>query len=210
MITVENVTKIYQNQKVLDQVSLQVQENKIYGIIGRNGSGKTVLFKSICGFIYTDSGIITIDGKIIGQDTDMAENVGIIIENPGFLPNYSAFKNLKLLAMIHNCISDQQIRDAIVRVGLDPDSKKAVGKYSLGMKQRLGIAQAVMENPKYLILDEPMNGLDNRGVEDMRRLLLQLKQEGHCILIASHNPTDIEVLCDEVFEMDCGILEKKK
>lgn len=210
MITVENVTKIYQNQKVLNEVSLQVQENKIYGIVGRNGSGKTVLYKSICGFIYTDSGIITVDGKIIGQDTDMAENVGIIIENPGFLPNYSAFKNLKLLAMIRNCISDQQIRDAIVRVGLDPDSKKAVGKYSLGMKQRLGIAQAVMENPKYLILDEPMNGLDNRGVEDMRQLLLQLKQEGHCILIASHNPTDIEVLCDEVFEMDCGILEKKK
>ena len=151
-------------------------------------------------------GTIKIENKELGKDMDIPDKVGVIIENPGFLPNYNCFKNLKFLAMIKNKIKDQQIRDTIKSVGLDPKSKKHVGKYSLGMRQRLGIAQAIMENPDILILDEPMNGLDNDGVQDMRKLFLKLKEEGKTILLASHNREDIEVLCDEVYMMDKGIL----
>lgn len=205
-IYVEDAVKVYGTQTVLDHVSLQVREGSICGIVGRNGSGKTVLFKSICGFTRLTSGTVRVNGQVIGKDADMAQNIGFIIENPGFLPNYNGFRNLKFLAMLHNTISDHQIRDVIVRVGLDPDSKKKVGKYSLGMRQRLGIAQAIMENPDILVLDEPMNGLDKHGVEDVRKLLMDLKEEGKTILIASHNPLDIEILCDEVHEMDAGVL----
>lgn len=208
MIKIENAIKRYGAQVVLNDVSLTIRKGSITGIVGRNGSGKTVLFKSICGFVPLDSGKITVDGKIIGEDTDMAENVGAIIETPGFLPNFSALKNLRFLAKIRNKIKDKEIIEAIQCVGLDPDSKKWVGKYSLGMKQRLGIAQAIMENPDILILDEPMNGLDKHGVEDIRKLLLSLKEDGKTILIASHNPLDIEVLCDNVYEMDAGEISK--
>ena len=208
MIQVKNAKKKFGEQTVLCDVSLELEKGKIYGFVGRNGSGKTVLFKSICGFIHLDSGEIIVDGKKIGFDDDMIKDAGIIIENPGFLPNYSAFRNLKFLAMINNTISDEQIKSAIKLVGLDPDSKKTVGKFSLGMRQRLAIAQAIMENPHILILDEPMNGLDKHGVEDIRSLLLKLKDEDKIILIASHNPLDIQTLCDEVYEMDAGILTK--
>lgn len=208
IIQVEHAVKKYGNQIVLNDVSLSIEKGSISGIVGRNGSGKTVLFKSICGFVPLDSGQIIVDGKVIGKDTDMAENIGAIIENPGFLPNYNALKNLRFLAKIRNRIKDQQIIEAIERVGLDPNSKKWVGKYSLGMRQRLGIAQAIMENPDILILDEPMNGLDKHGVEDIRKLLLELKELGKTILIASHNPLDIELLCDNVYEMDAGVLSK--
>lgn len=206
IIEVEHVNKRFGEQTVLDDVSFRIEKQKIYGIVGRNGSGKTVLFKSILGFISPDNGKITVKGKVIGKDTDMAQDVGIIIENPGFLPNYSGYKNLKYLAMIKGRISDSEIRDAITLVGLDPDSKKWVGKYSMGMRQRLAIAQAIMEDPGILILDEPMNGLDNQGVQDMRALLQKLREEGKTILIASHNPIDIELLCDTVYEMDAGVL----
>ena len=208
MIQVEKACKQYGEQKVLVDVSMEFKPNKIYGIIGRNGSGKTVLFKSICGFITLDSGSVTIKGKVIGKDIDLARNVGIIIENPGFLPNYSGYQNLKFLAMLKNQIGREEIKESIRMVGLDPDSKKHVGKYSLGMRQRLGIAQAIMENPEILILDEPMNGLDNQGVEDMRKLLLAQKEKGKTLIIASHNREDIDVLCDHVWEMDKGIATK--
>lgn len=208
IIEVEHVNKRFGEQTVLSDVSFRMEKQKIYGIVGRNGSGKTVLFKSILGFIAPDSGKITVKGKEIGKDTDMARDVGIIIENPGFLPNYSGFKNLKYLAMIRGRIDDHEIRDAISLVGLDPDSKKWVGKYSMGMRQRLAIAQAIMENPDILILDEPMNGLDNQGVQDVRALLQKLRDEGKTILIASHNPVDIELLCDIVYEMDAGVLSQ--
>lgn len=145
-----------------------------------------------------------IDGKEIGKDIDMPQNVGAIIENPGFLPEYSGFKNLKFLAMIRGKISDKEIKDAIRLVGLDPDSKKHVGKYSLGMRQRLGLAQALMEHPDILLLDEPLSGLDNDGVEEMHRLLLAQKEQGRLIVLASHSKEDIAVLCDEVFRFDKG------
>ena len=164
------------------------------------------MFKFIFGIVSPTKGTVKINNKILGKNMDIPDNIGAIIETPGFLPNYNGFKNLKFLAMIKNQISNEHIKDTIKLVGLNPDSKKHVGKYSLGMRQRLGIAQAIMENPDILILDEPMNGLDNKGVKDMRKLFLSLKEQGKTILLASHNKEDIEVLCDEVYMMDKGIL----
>lgn len=205
MIQVEHGEKYFGKQQVLSGVNMQFDDGQIHGIIGRNGSGKTVLFKCIIGFLNLDAGEIKVNGKTIGKELDVIENTGIIIENPGFLSDCTGFKNLKYLAMLKQCISDERIRETIEMVGLDPKSKKPVGKYSLGMRQRLGIAQAIMENPDILILDEPMNGLDNQGVADIRKLLLALKEQGKTILIASHNREDIDVLCDHVWEMDRGV-----
>ena len=210
MIIIENATKKFGTQTVLNNVSLTLEDGKIYGFVGQNGCGKTVLFKSICGFIYLDRGTITVDGKVIGKDIDIIKDAGIIIESPGFLPNYSAFKNLKFLTMIKDNIGDEQIKSTLISVGLDPESKKVVGKFSLGMRQRLGIAQAIMENPHILILDEPMNGLDNRGVEDIRKILMDLKKKGKLILLASHNPLDIDILCDCVYELDAGTIVNQR
>lgn len=210
MIIIENATKKFGTQTVLNNVSLTLEDGKIYGFVGQNGCGKTVLFKSICGFIYLDRGTITVDGKIIGKDIDIIKDAGIIIESPGFLPNYSAFKNLKFLTMIKDNIGDEQIKSTLISVGLDPESKKVVGKFSLGMRQRLGIAQAIMENPHILILDEPMNGLDKRGVEDIRKILMDLKKKGKLILLASHNPLDIDILCDCVYELDAGTIVNQR
>lgn len=210
MIIIENATKRFGTQTVLNNVSLTLEDGKIYGFVGQNGCGKTVLFKSICGFIYLDRGTITVDGKVIGKDIDIIKDAGIIIESPGFLPNYSAFKNLKFLTMIKDNIGDEQIKSTLISVGLDPESKKVVGKFSLGMRQRLGIAQAIMENPHILILDEPMNGLDKRGVEDIRKILMDLKKKGKLILLASHNPLDIDILCDCVYELDAGTIVNQR
>ena len=165
--------------------------------------------KCICGFVPVSSGEIIINGKILKNGKEIPDNIGVIIETPGFLPAYSAYRNLKFLADIKGKISKQEIYEAISKVGLDPKSKKHVGKYSLGMRQRLGLAQAIMENPDILILDEPMNGLDKDGVKDMQNYLLDLKAKGKTIIIASHSSEDISILCDEVYEMDKGILTKK-
>lgn len=147
------------------------------------------------------------DGKEIGKDVDFPQNIGVIIEAPGFLPYQSGYKNLYYLASLRNVIGKEDIRDAIKTVGLDPDDPKHVGKYSMGMKQRLGLAQAIMEKPEILILDEPMNGLDNDGVLEIRKILLALKQNGTTIIIVSHNTEDIKTLCDTVHEMDKGVLK---
>lgn len=208
VIRVTNAVKVYGTQTVLDHVTLDILPGEICGIVGRNGSGKTVLFKSICGFTLLDSGSIRVRGKVIGKDVDIPDSIGAIIENPGFLDNYSGYRNLKFLAMIQKKIGGQEIKEAMRKVGLDPESHKRVGKYSLGMRQRLGLAQAIMENPEILILDEPFNGLDNQGVEDMRKMLLEERECGKTILIASHNPADIDILCDVVYEMDHGVLKK--
>ena len=206
VIEMKSVVKRWGNNTVLKSVDLEVNSSEIVGIIGHNGSGKTVLMKCICGFITPDSGEISVSGKRVGKDVDIPKNIGLIIESPGFLPNFSGFSNLWQLAKIRGKISKDDVRRVIEKVGLNPDEKKHVGKYSLGMKQRLGIAQAIMENPDILILDEPMNGLDKNGVEDMRKLLLQLKDEGKAIIIASHNSVDIDVLCNKVFEITKGTL----
>ena len=206
VIRVENVTKIFGDTIALDRINLSFDKGSIYGIIGRNGSGKTVLFKTMIGYLKPTAGRVVVGDKEIGKDMDFAENMGIIIENPGFLSRYTGYENLAYLASIRKRIGKEQIRTTMERVGLDPDSRKKVGKYSLGMRQRLGIAQAIMEDPEILILDEPMNGLDRQGVEDVRHILLELKAEGKTILLASHHKEDIDVLCDTVYELDQGRL----
>ncbi|WP_417100580.1 ATP-binding cassette domain-containing protein [Hominenteromicrobium sp.] len=205
-IEVQNVVKRFRDQVVLKNVSISFEKGKIHGIVGRNGSGKTVLFKCICGLMHPEEGVILVNGKRVGRDVDMPEDIGAIIEAPGFLPNYSGYKNLRFLANIRRKIGKEEILNVLRTVGLDPESRKHVGKYSLGMRQRLGIAQAIMEDPEILILDEPMNGLDNAGVQDIRALLLELKAQGKTILLASHNHEDIAALCDTVHEMDGGVL----
>ena len=205
-IEVQNVVKRFRDQVVLKNVSISFEKGQIHGIVGRNGSGKTVLFKCICGLMHPEEGVILVNGKRVGRDVDMPEDIGGIIEAPGFLPNYSGYKNLRFLANIRRKIGKEEILNVLKTVGLDPESRKHVGKYSLGMRQRLGIAQAIMEDPEILILDEPMNGLDNAGVQDIRALLLELKAQGKTILLASHNHEDIAALCDTVHEMDGGVL----
>lgn len=210
IIDVQNLNLTLGKNVILRNVNISFEKGKIHGIIGRNGSGKTMLMKCICGFIKQTSGKITVDGKQVGKDVDFPKNIGIIIETPGFIPYYSGYKNLRLLADLNKKIGKEEIRTTMEKVGLDPDLKRHVKKYSLGMRQRLGLAQAIMENPDLLILDEPMNGLDKDGVADMRKYLLELKEQGKTILIASHNSEDIEILCDTVCEMDKGILTEFK
>ena len=191
---------------VLRSVSREFEAGMIHGIVGNNGSGKTVLMKCICGFLRPTEGKIFVFGKQVGRDMDFPDDMGIIIETPGFLPNLTGMKNLQLLASLNRRIDKAAIRDAITRVGLDPDLKKNVGKYSLGMRQRLGIAQAIMEDPALLILDEPLNGLDKNGAAQMRELIRSMRNQGKTILLASHNQTDIDELCDTVCEMDGGVM----
>ena len=193
--------------KLLNNVELRAEPGTITGLIGRNGSGKTMLLRAICGLVPMSAGSITVAGQRVGIDVDFPENIGVIIETPGFLPQYNAIDNLRILAKIRNRIHDAEIKAALAQVGLSNVSKR-VSKYSLGMKQRLGIAQAIMENPDILLLDEPMNGLDNAGVREMRELFKSLRAQGKTILLASHNPLDIEELCDTVCEMDGGLLSR--
>lgn len=206
MIEIKNVTKFFKNEKIFENLNLVLEENKIYGFVGRNGSGKSVLFKLICGYCLPDKGEILINGKKIGKEIDFPENLGALIENPGFMKYETGFKNLYYLAKIRNEITNMDIRETMRMVGLDPYLKKHVGKYSLGMRQRLGIAQAIMEKPRILILDEPMNGLDENGVMLIRKIILQYKKDNRVILLASHNKEDINILCDEVFELNDGKL----
>ena len=208
VVDIKNVTKQYGANKVLRDVSLTCEAGKIYGLIGRNGSGKTILLKCICGLVIPTSGEVHVWGQSVGKDVDFPENIGFIIESPGFLLQESGLSNLKHLASIRGKIGIDEIRKSIYTVGLDPDLKLHVGKYSMGMRQRLGIAQAIMEEPDLLVLDEPMNGLDNQGVEDIRSLLLSLKEKGVTIVLASHFKEDIAYLCDEVYQMDAGVLSK--
>lgn len=208
MIEIENVTKSFKKKTVLKDISGSFPEGMIHGIIGRNGSGKTVLLKCICGFLAVDTGRIVVDGKEV--DHSCPQDIGIILENPGFVENMSGFRNLKMLASIRKQIDKGDIGRVMEKVGLDPDERKAVRKYSLGMRQRLAIAQAIMESPKLILLDEPMNGLDKSGVADIRRILLDLKESGITILLASHYAEDIDLLCDTVWEMDNGNLIRQE
>ncbi|HIT33732.1 MAG TPA: ATP-binding cassette domain-containing protein [Candidatus Faecousia intestinigallinarum] len=203
-IEIRNVTKKFAETLAVDDVTVTFEAGKIHGIIGRNGSGKTVLFKCICGLLPVTQGSITVLGEKMGDGKRVPKRLGAIIETPGFLPNYTGYQNLRYLMELSGKADKARIREAIRRVGLDPDSRKHVGKYSMGMRQRLGLAQAIMDDPALLILDEPMNGLDKSGVEEMRRLFLELKEQGKTILMASHNPEDTRILCDTLHEMDAG------
>lgn len=204
ILEIKNATKIVKDKLLLDEINLEVYRGDIVGIVGRNGSGKTVLFKCICGFMKLTSGEIWVNEKEIGKGGRVAEGTGIIIENPGFLPAYSGYRNLLFLAGVRKKIGKHEVRAVMELVGLNPDNRKPVRTYSMGMKQRLAIAQAIMEEQELLILDEPMNGLDNSGVEEVRRLLLELREKGKTILIASHIREDIDILCDSVYEMEQG------
>ena len=210
VIVIDKLTKSFKGKTVLEDVNMRLQEGRIYGVVGDNGSGKTVLLKLICGFMKPDSGTVTVNDKVIGKDADFPENTGIIIEAPGFLPNYSGMKNLEYLASIRGKIGKEQIESAMKTVGLDPSSKLRVGKYSLGMKQRLGIAQAIMEDQQLLILDEPMNALDKDAVKEMRKLFLSFKASGKTMLVVSHNEGDISTLCDEVYEFDGARIKRRE
>ena len=206
IISVKNLSKDFGQERVLHSVTRDFEKGKIHGIVGNNGSGKTVLMKCICGFLIPTEGEVIVNGKRVGKDVDFPPGLGLIIETPGFLPNMTGVKNLEILASLNKKIGLEEIAAAIRRVGLDPLMKKPVGKYSLGMRQRLGIAQAIMENPSLLILDEPLNGLDKHGVREMRDLIKGLKKQGKTILLASHNQGDIDELCDTVCEMDAGVM----
>lgn len=204
-IELHGLVKRFGQDTVLKGIDRDFERGKIHGVVGNNGSGKTVMFKCICGFMQPTEGYVLVDGKRIGRDVDFPEDLGLIIETPGFLPHLSGIRNLEILASLKRKITLRQAADAMRRVGLDPLSSKPVGKYSLGMRQRLGIAQAIMEEPSLLILDEPMNGLDKNGVAEMRELFRSLAG-GRTILLASHNAADIETLCDTVCEMDAGVM----
>lgn len=205
-IEIKNLSKIIQGVRILNDININFKEGNIYGIIGTNGSGKSMLFKAICGLINSTDGEIKVFDEVI-KDGKFPRETGVIIETPGFLQHYSGFRNLKILASINNKISDEDIKDTISLVGLNPDDKRPVKKYSLGMKQRLGIAQAIMEKPKLLVLDEPMNALDSSGIDLVRKILLRLKAESVTIVLTSHNNEDIDALCDYIYKMDCGTLK---
>ncbi len=204
MISVKDVSLTIKKNKILDNVSIEVKKGETVGLTGGNGSGKTMLMKCICGFNTSFTGEILVSGKRIGKDTEFPKKCGFIIENPGFVPYFSGYENLKVLAGINKVIGKEEIINYMKLVELDPYSKKSVKKYSLGMRQRLGIAQALMENPDILILDEPFNGLDKKMAGKIREILMDEKDRGKTILLVSHNENDISYLCDRTYEIDGG------
>ena len=208
MIEIQNVTKVYGKQTVLSCVSATLEAGRIYGLVGINGSGKTTLMRCICGFTHPTSGKIIVNGDEIGKKVDFPKRTGIIIETPGFLPHYSGLRNLLLLAGVSHGATKERAAQVMRQVKLDPDEKKPVAQYSLGMRQRLGIAQAIMEDPAILLLDEPLNGLDYEGVKTVYDILKVQKERGKIILVASHHEEDIRLLCDEVYWLKDGILER--
>ena len=210
LIKIRNVSKKYGEQTVLYDITLDIPSGSCTGFVGNNGSGKTVLFKCICGFVKPTNGYIEVREKRIGRDSDFIEDTGIIIENPGFLGNLTGYRNLELLSSINNKIDRTRILSMLEQVGLDDAMNKKVRNYSLGMRQRLGIAQAIMEKPSILILDEPFNGLDREGLTAMRELVRSMNEEGTTVLISSHNSSDIELLCDRVIELDGGKMINEK
>ena len=210
MIQLDSVSKHYRQENVLSEITLHFTGRVIYGLVGPNGCGKTTLMRCICGFTRPSSGTVAVLGKRIGKDCDFAPSTGIIIETPGFLPHENARRNLTMLAGISGKASRERVDEVIRLVGLEPEEKKPVGKYSLGMRQRLAIAQAILEDPQILILDEPFNGLDQDGITNIHALLQTLKEQGKCILLASHSATDIAQACDVVYAFHQGRLENAK
>jgi ABC-2 type transport system ATP-binding protein len=209
MIEISHVSLKIKKKEILRDINAGFAAGKIHGLVGRNGCGKTMLMKCICGFVRPTSGVICVNDKIVGRDVDFPESLGVIIETPVFISYLSGYRNLKLLSEYRNCIGKQEIYEVLKTVGLIEAGKTPVGKYSLGMRQRLGIAQAIMENPDVLVLDEPFNGLDRQGVLEMREILLGLREKGKNVVLASHSEEDIGVLCDDVLHMENGALVVK-
>lgn len=204
MLEIKGLTKKFKQRTVLRDINLSLEFGNIYGFIGANGSGKSVFFKTICGFLKPDKGTVTVNGKTIGKEIDFLSSLGVVIEKPGFIENYNQFENLKYLAQINNIIDDKKIIEVLHRVGLDTNNKEKVKTFSLGMRQRLAIAQAIMENQKIIILDEPFNGLDKNGCNQIKNLLMELKSPDRLILLTSHIEGDIDSLSDYIFEFSDG------
>ncbi len=204
MLKISGLSKKFKKRVILDHINLELEFGNIYGFIGANGSGKSVFFKTICGFLKADGGTVALDDKVIGKDIDFLPELGVLIEKPGFIENYTQFENLKYLAQIKNIINDEDIKTALEMVGLDLDNNEKVKNFSLGMRQRLAIAQAIMEKQKIIILDEPFNGLDKQGAAQIKQLLLELKSPDRLILLTSHISGDIEELSDYIFEFTAG------
>ena len=208
-LVADNISKSIKNKVILHDINIEFESGKVYGIVGRNGSGKTMLFRALSGIMSVDSGEIRLDDKILHKDFNVLPNMGIVLENAGLYPELSGYDNLKYLADINKKIGKDEIVRTIERVGLDPKDKKSYRKYSLGMKQRIVIAQAIMEKPDILFLDEPTNALDESGVQEVRNIILEEKERGAIILLASHSREDIELLADEVYYMSAGKIKEK-
>lgn len=207
-VVFKNYNKLIKKKEILTDINLTFESGKIYGLHGHNGSGKTMLLRAICGLILPTSGSVTVDGKTVGKDIEFPDSVGVIIENMSLIPEYTGFKNLQLLAGIKKKIGDSEIRDTLISVGLDPDDKRRVKEYSLGMKQKLNFAQAIMEKPELLLLDEPTNAMDVQTVEKVRNILVEMKEKGTLIIIASHNKEDLDALCDEFIDICDGKIQR--
>lgn len=203
-VIISSVSKVINHTAVLNDISCRFSGGNIYGIVGLNGSGKTMLLRTICGLLVPTSGTVEIDGKTLHRDISFPTNLGVIIEKPEFLSYLSGYENLRQIAAIKKIASDDKIREYMQLFSLDPDSKQAMRKYSLGMKQKIGIIQAIMENPDILVLDEPFNALDEQSVLLFRKLLVQFKQDGKLIILTSHNKEDIEAICNEIIVLKNG------
>ena len=206
-VVLDHLCKSIKKKEVLRDISYSFEEGKIYGLYGRNGSGKTMLLRAVCGLIFPTSGTVDIDGKRLHQEISVPPSVGVIIENTELLPQYDALTNLKILAKIKKIVSEEEIKETIRMVGLDPESRQKVKAYSLGMRQKLAIAQAIFEKPELLLLDEPTNALDENSVINIRELFLKLREKGTTIIIA--NKEDLSVLADETLYINQGKLEVK-
>lgn len=207
-IEVKNVTKTIKGNHILENINLNLEKGNIYGFVGRNGSGKTMLFRTICGLIRPTSGEVVVDGKIISKDIDFPESCGVILETPGFWDNHTGLECLENIASIKSIINEDIIVSWMLKLGLDPKDRRTFKKYSLGMKQKLALVQALMESPDLIILDEPTNGLDEESVNSLKKILKEEKQRGATILMASHNRTDIEELSNKIFKIDCGKIKE--
>ena len=203
-IKISNLSKKIRGSQVLTDINLELKGGTVYGVSGKNGCGKTMLMRSICGLIKPTQGEIEINGKILWKDISFPQSIGALIENPAFLGGYTGFENLRILADIKGIATNEQIKETIAKLGLDPEDKRKYRKYSLGMKQKLGIACAIMEKPDVIILDEPINAIDEKGVTLVEEVLNELKEEGKIILIACHDKEELELLSDTIFYMEEG------
>ena len=209
-VEIKNMSKKLENEMVLNNISLNMEDGKIYGLVGRNGSGKSMLLKTICGFVKPSSGSVVVDGVDLYEKGCFPKSTAALIERPNYLSELTGYENLKLLASINKVIGEKEILSTLEKVNLLEEKDKKFKKYSLGMKQKLGIAQVLMENPNLMILDEPFNGLEEESVIKIRKLLLEEKKKGKLIIIATHIKEDIDELCDVIYRMDKGTIKSEK
>jgi ABC-2 type transport system ATP-binding protein len=203
-IEIKDYCKTIKGVVILDHINLTLESGKSYGFQGKNGSGKTMLMRAICGLIKPTSGCVEIDGKRLGKDMSFPDSIGALIENPAFLGGYTGLQNLEMLASIQGKVGTEEIREVITQVGLDPDDTRKYRKYSLGMKQKLGIAAAFMEHPAIIVLDEPINAIDEKGVEQVKQMVANAKERGAIIIVACHDAEELNVLSDEIIRIEEG------